>query len=86
MRKRLWMWIALSAMGPWVIDCGSTADLSCKSDKDCLESEICHPDELMCVPLCTTSANCPTKTPTCQAISDSNRTKICKCTTGACDT
>jgi hypothetical protein len=84
MRKR--MWSVLGVLGLLAGGCGSTADLSCKSDKDCLESELCHPDLLICVQVCITSATCPTKAKTCEAISDTDRTKICKCTKSTCKT
>jgi hypothetical protein len=76
--------IALGAMSMTLPACRKGADLSCASDLDCLDSELCHPDEKMCVQLCTTSADCPETAKTCAVLSDAVRQKICKCTTQDC--
>lgn len=78
-QKRMAMWVALGTMGLMLTGCESAYDLRCSSDKDCLESEICHPDELLCVQLCTTVLDCPDNAKKCEALSTTNTTKICKC-------
>lgn len=85
-RKRLWIWGALLAVGLLgMTGCAERGDyLECSVDKDCLESEICHPDEKQCVQLCITKANCPDTAKTCEALSPENPTKICRCRVGAC--
>jgi hypothetical protein len=78
LRKMTWWPIALGAMGLVLVACGGEHDLSCSVDRDCLESEICHPDSRVCVPLCTTSAECPVTAPRCQPLSSTNPVKICR--------
>ena len=48
---------------------------------DCLESELCHPDEKICVRTCTTLADCPRGATSCEAL---NTQKICECPTKEC--
>ncbi|ATB27084.1 hypothetical protein MEBOL_000519 [Melittangium boletus DSM 14713] len=78
------MWSTLMGLSLVVTGCRPTGDLSCSRDKDCLESEICHPDEGRCAILCVTNADCPATAPSCAAISDVHTTKICKCMTETC--
>lgn len=83
--KRTWLLVALGAMGMVQTACGTGVyDLSCSQDKDCLESELCHPDQKQCVQMCTTNAECPAESKTCQEISAENSQKICKCLTEEC--
>ncbi len=84
-RKLSLLRVALSAMGMMLPACRNGADLSCSTDLDCLESELCHPDEKECVQLCTTSADCPETAKTCAVLSDTSRVKICKCLTQDCE-
>ncbi|OJH39291.1 hypothetical protein [Cystobacter ferrugineus] len=79
LRTMAWMRAALSALGMWGAACASDADLSCQGDQDCLDSEICHPDEHECVRRCSTSKECFPARPNCQELSPpSNTTRICK--------
>lgn len=83
--ERLWRRVALSALGLMVMGCEADPTyLDCAVDKDCLESEICNPDTMLCVQVCTTSANCPDTAKTCEALSADNPTKICRCKAGLC--
>jgi len=79
--KRTWRLVALGAMGLVQTACGTgTYDLTCSVDKDCLESELCHPDAKVCVQTCTSSADCPDSRD-CSALSPTNTQTICKCST-----
>lgn len=78
LRKMSWLPIALGAVGMVLVACSGEHDLSCSVDRDCLESEICHPDDRVCVALCTTSAECPTTASRCLPLSTENPVKICK--------
>jgi hypothetical protein len=78
LRKMRWLPIALSAVGVVLAACGGKHDLSCAVDRDCLESELCHPDDHVCVARCTTSAECPTTAPRCLPLSTDNPVKICR--------
>jgi hypothetical protein len=88
LRKRTWLLVVLGALGMMqTVACGTGEyDLSCSTDRDCLESEICHPDELLCVQLCTTIADCPATAKSCVAMSEADESsqKICKCLTEEC--
>ncbi|HYO57746.1 hypothetical protein [Archangium sp.] len=80
LRKMTWMLVALSAMGMVLTACGNGGpDLTCSVDKDCLESELCHPDDKVCVQRCTTRADCPPSAESCVSLSSTNTEKICKC-------
>jgi hypothetical protein len=81
----------LGGVGLLLMGCGSTADLSCSSDKDCLESEICNLDVLMCAQLCilpndadNAGRKCPESADTCEAASGSDPRKVCKCKREQC--
>lgn len=70
----------MGAMGLALTACTGGIDLSCSEDKDCLESEICHPDDKVCIQLCMKAEDCPNKdTYTCEAVTDTNTSKVCKC-------
>ena len=73
--------VVLGAMGLALTACTGGIDLSCSEDKDCLESELCHPDDKVCVQLCMTfEEDCPrASTDTCEAVTDTNTSKVCKC-------
>lgn len=77
LRTMAWRRVALSALGMIGASC-SDLDLTCRGDQDCLDSELCHPDEQVCVWRCTTDLSCLPTRPKCQALSDSNTTKICQ--------
>ena len=83
-----WWTSMTGAVGLLALACTVTtpADLSCKSNRDCLDSEICHPDTLLCVELCTTKNDCPGKEEdkVCEALSPTNSTRICKCLVDLC--
>jgi hypothetical protein len=83
--KRTWLLVALGTMGMMQTACGTGVyDLSCSVNKDCLESEICHPDQKLCVQICTTNAECPAEAKICKEISETNPQKICNCSTEEC--
>ncbi len=82
LRKGTWRCIVLGALGLLLTACGSAGyDLSCSGPRDCLESELCHPDEKICVQLCTTLVDCPPEAERCEAL---NTQKVCKCPTREC--
>lgn len=79
LRTMAWMRVALSALGMLGAACGfADMDLSCRGDQDCLDSELCHPDEQECVRRCSTSKDCYEARPNCQLLGDSSTAKICK--------
>jgi hypothetical protein len=80
-----WVLVALSAMGLMLPACRDGADLSCASDMDCLDSEVCHPDTKVCVQLCTTSADCPETAKTCAVLNDMSSAKTCQCLAKDCE-
>ncbi|HEX8825548.1 MAG TPA: hypothetical protein VF794_36905 [Archangium sp.] len=85
LRKRAWWLVALSVTGMMLTACGkSEYDLRCSVDRDCLESELCHPDEKLCVPRCSTVANCLPPYKLCEPIGPTNSEKICKCPPDGC--
>jgi hypothetical protein len=76
LRTMAWMRVALSALGMLGAACGlADMDLSCRGDMDCLDSELCHPDEKVCVRRCSTNLDCYPARPNCQDLGGS---KICK--------
>ncbi|ATB43312.1 hypothetical protein CYFUS_008792 [Cystobacter fuscus] len=77
LRTMVWMRVALSALALGGTACGSL-DLSCQRDQDCLDSELCHPDEQECVRRCSTNLDCYEARPKCQEMGSSNSTRICK--------
>jgi hypothetical protein len=84
-RKRMGWCLVVGALGMMLSACGSgTLDLSCSGPLDCLESELCHPDEKICVQLCTSLVDCPQKAERCEALSGEVPQKICKCPTKEC--
>jgi hypothetical protein len=85
LRKMTWVLAVLSAVGGGLAACGSEGyDLTCSGAEDCLESELCHPADKVCVQLCTTLVDCPEKADRCEALSDPNGPRICKCPTKEC--
>jgi hypothetical protein len=86
LRKMTWRLVALGAGVMMLAACGGTElyDLRCSGAEDCLESELCHPDEKVCVQLCTTLVDCPEKAERCEALSDVNPQRICECPTPQC--
>jgi hypothetical protein len=80
-RAMEWMRVALSALALMVTACGTNSvDLSCRGDQDCLDSEICHPDDHVCMQLCIATVDCPKMTDDqswrCETLST---TRVCKC-------
>jgi hypothetical protein len=84
LRKMTLMLAALGAMGMMLTACGGDGreSLTCSTDADCLENEICHPDAKVCAQTCPSGngSDCPSSAKTCEAVSATNTTKICKCT------
>ncbi|MFY0524024.1 hypothetical protein ACN28I_12925 [Archangium gephyra] len=85
LRKMTLMVAMLGAMSMVLTGCpdGGRESLACTADTDCDTSEICHPNAKMCVQTCTIGDDCPESSKTCEAISATNSTKICKCATDA---
>jgi hypothetical protein len=84
-REMTWRLAALSAVGMMLVACGKGGyDLRCSGAEDCLESELCHPEEKVCVQLCITLMDCPTEADRCASVSDTNPQRICKCPTQEC--
>lgn len=80
LREMTWRFIAPGVVGMMLAACGSGGyDLTCSGAEDCLESELCHPTDKVCVQLCTTMTDCPPKAVDCAALSDRSEPKICKC-------
>jgi hypothetical protein len=79
------MTLMIAALGLTLAACGGGGreDLSCDSDASCLENETCHPQAKVCVQTCSTGADCPESAKTCEAISATVATKVCKCSTDA---
>jgi hypothetical protein len=85
LREMTWRLVALSAVGMVLAACGSGGyDLTCSGAEDCLESELCHPADKICVQLCTTLKDCPKKADRCEPLSDPNGPRICECPTKEC--
>ena len=84
-RKMTLMLATLGAMSMVLTGCpgGGRESLACTEAADCLENEICHPDARVCVQTCSIGDDCPESAKTCDAISATNSTKICKCGTDA---
>ena len=80
--------LALGALSLGAVACQPyQPDLSCRGDRDCLDSEICHPDERVCVQLCTINADCIVRVDlgkVCAPLSDTNSTRICQCPAEGC--
>ena len=85
LRKMTLMLATLGALSMVLTGCpdGGRTDLSCTADTECIEGEICHPNAKVCVQTCTSGADCPQSAKTCDVISTTNSTKICKCETDA---
>ncbi|KFA90297.1 hypothetical protein [Archangium violaceum] len=83
LREMTWRFIAPCVVAMVLAACGSGGyDLTCAGAEDCLESELCHPTDKVCVQLCTTQEHCPLKAEACEALSDPSGPKICKCPAG----
>ncbi|AKJ02413.1 hypothetical protein ATI61_108200 [Archangium gephyra] len=85
LRKMTLMLAALGAMSMVLTGCpdGGRESLTCTADTDCIEGEICHPGAKVCVQTCTSGADCPESSKTCEVISSTNSTKVCQCSTDA---
>jgi len=83
LRKTIWMLTALSAMSLVMTGCPEDGETSttCASTADCLESEICHPTAKVCVTTCDSAVDCPDTAKTCAAVSATDSTKVCQCST-----
>ncbi len=83
LRKMKWVLVAMSALG--LTACARNGrDLSCSGAEDCLESEVCLPDEKVCARLCLTSKDCPSEEHyLCEHLGSAGG-KICKCQTEEC--
>lgn len=81
--KTIWMLAALSAMSLVMTGCPEDGEGSttCASATDCLESEICHPTAKVCVTTCASAADCPDTAKNCAAVSATDTTKVCQCST-----
>ncbi|WNG43435.1 hypothetical protein F0U60_04475 [Archangium minus] len=79
LRRMTGVLVVLSAMGLALTACKGGIDLSCSVDKDCLESELCHPDEKVCMQMCRTADDCPESADTCEPLTEANTPKVCKC-------
>ncbi|MFP2926055.1 hypothetical protein ACLESO_12715 [Pyxidicoccus sp. 3LG] len=56
---------------------------TCTTAVDCLSSERCHPMSRVCVETCESSSDCPDSARTCAAVSETDSTRVCQCTTDA---
>lgn len=84
LRKTIWMLTALSAMSLVMTGCPEDGEesLTCSTDGDCIEGEICHPTAGVCVQTCETANNtCPSSARTCAAISTTDSRTVCQCST-----
>jgi hypothetical protein len=85
LRKMTWRLFAPGALGLLLTACGTEGyDLTCSGPRDCLESELCHPDDKICVQLCISLVDCPPEADSCEGLSGTNTQKICKCPTKEC--
>ena len=85
LREGTWRCVALGTLGLLLTACGTGGyDLTCSGPRDCLESELCHPDDKLCVQMCTTVNDCPEQAERCEALGATNTQKICKCPTQEC--
>jgi hypothetical protein len=85
LRKTMMMLTALSALSVVMTGCPGDEEgaLTCTTDGDCLEGEVCHPGSKVCVQTCTAGADCPSTAKTCAAISTSDSRQVCQCSTDA---
>jgi hypothetical protein len=60
---------------------GATLYNACTTDLSCSAGEMCHPTAGVCVQTCDTADTCPSESKTCAAISATNATKVCQCST-----
>jgi hypothetical protein len=85
LRKMTLMLAVLGAMSMVLTGCpdGGRDSLACTENGDCIEGEICHPNAKVCVQTCPggTGAECPDSAPNCAALSTTDSTKICQCST-----
>jgi hypothetical protein len=81
LRKTVMMLTALSALSVVMTGCPGDEErsLTCATDAECIEGEICHPTAKACVQTCATNDDCSTRK--CEAVSSSVATKVCKCST-----
>ncbi|WP_224244628.1 hypothetical protein [Hyalangium gracile] len=58
-------------------------NLQCTTVADCLASELCHPTAKVCVRTCTTGSDCPDTAKSCGALSATDSSRVCQCSTDA---
>ncbi len=80
----------LSTVGFMMAGCpeDTATSTSCSTTADCVaESEVCNTAAGVCMQTCTESSDCPDSSPVCGALSDTDSTRVCQCTTdAACNT
>ena len=83
MQKKQWKWLPTALLAVLLAACGKDEDTikTCKGDKDCDKTEICHPHAGVCVQTCTSGDDCPQSAKTCDEIMAGEEQKICKCKT-----
>ena len=82
LRKMTLMFAALSVASLMMAcDGGGRTTLACSATTDCLANELCHPQAGVCVQTCTASTDCPESAKDCSALSTTDSTKVCKCST-----
>lgn len=84
LRKTMMMLTALSALSVVMTGCPSEEEgsMTCATDGDCLEGEICHPTAKTCVQTCTSASDCPASAKAeCTAVSATDNRTVCKCAT-----
>lgn len=85
LRGRTWWLAALGAVGMMLTACPTgSSSLACSGPEDCLESELCHPDDQVCVQLCSFQLDCSSEDARCEVLSPTVPQKICKCPTKEC--
>jgi hypothetical protein len=79
------MLTALSALSVVMTGCPGDEEgsLTCTTDSECLEGEICHTTSKVCVKTCTAAVDCPSSAKTCAALSTADSRLVCQCSTDA---
>jgi hypothetical protein len=82
--KTMMMLTALIALSVVMTGCPTDEEgsLTCATDADCIEGEICHPAAKTCVQTCTSASDCPSSARAeCTAVSATDNRTVCKCAT-----